>query len=76
MFEDLHKYAAQRALDEYRTFDKQVERELAKIKFRGGITPQKVKRHGFKVVHQQGVGLYLTKNGVRVTDIFMREREI
>lgn len=52
--------------------DRQLKRELDKIKFRGEITPKKVKRHGFQLVSQQNVGTYITKNGVRVTDIFFK----
>ena len=58
---------------EYAKFDEQVVREVSKIKWRGEITPAKLKRHGFKVISQQGVGRYMTKNGVRVTDIFFIE---
>ena len=59
-----------------RMLDEQFKKELSKIKFRGEITPQKIKRHGFLFVHQTGVGTYITKNGVRVTDIFFKPYEL
>jgi hypothetical protein len=56
--------------------DDQFKKELSKIKFRGEITRKKLKRHGFLLVHQTGVGTYITKNGVRVTDIFFKPYEL
>jgi len=52
--------------------EEQFKHELSKIRFRGEITKEKVKRHGFKFIIQEGVGQYITKNGVRVTDIFFK----
>lgn len=57
---------------EAQELDRQLKRELDKIKFRGDITPKKVKRRGFQLVSEKNVGTYITKNGVRVTDIFFR----
>lgn len=67
-------------LDEFETnmsiqhalLEEQFKAELSKIKFKGEITPEKVKRHGFKYIHHEGVGTYITKNGVRVTDVFFK----
>lgn len=57
---------------QYELLDEQFKAELSKIKFRGEITPEKVKRHGFKFIHHEGVGTYITRNSIRVTDIFFK----